>query len=71
MAHHKAAVTTVAALALMAAGSACPTTVAAIGTTNFHAATRPTASHTHPAPSHFTRGRVDNPWFRSDRATGW
>jgi hypothetical protein len=63
MAHHKAAVTTVATLALLAAGSACPTTVAATGTTNFDAAARPNASHTHPAPSHFTRGRVDNPWF--------
>jgi hypothetical protein len=64
MAHPKAAMTTIAALTLLAAGSVCPTTVAANGTATLHAATaRPDGVRTHPAPSHFTRGRVDNAWF--------
>jgi hypothetical protein len=63
MAHHKAAMTTVAALTLLAGGSVSPTTVAANGTAISHAAARPSEGRTHPAPSHFTRGRVDNAWF--------
>jgi hypothetical protein len=64
MAHHKAAVTTVAAVALLVAGSACPTTVAASGPAiSRAAAVRADRNLAHPSPSHFTRGRVDNAWF--------
>jgi hypothetical protein len=52
------AVTTVAALALVATGAASHASVASTP--------RPTsraAAVTHPPPSHFTGGRVDNPWF--------
>ncbi len=63
MAHHKAAVTTVAAVALLA-GFACPTTVAASGPAiSRAAAVRADRNLAHPSPSHFTRGRVDNAWF--------
>jgi hypothetical protein len=64
MAHHKAAVTTVAAVALLAVGSTCPTTVAASGPPiSRAAAVRADRNLTHPSPSHFTRGHVDNAWF--------
>jgi hypothetical protein len=64
MAHHTAAVTTVAALALLAAGTACPATGATARSATPHAvAVHTTGGRTHPKPSHFTRGRVDNPWF--------
>ncbi|MDX6367545.1 MAG: hypothetical protein QOK30_2621 [Nocardioidaceae bacterium] len=64
MAHHTAAVTTVAALALIAAGTACPATGATAGSATPQAvAVHSSGGRTHPTPSHFTRGRVDNPWF--------
>jgi hypothetical protein len=64
MAHHTAAVTTVAAFALMAAGTAFPATDAPAGSATPRAvALHRSGGHTHPSPSHFTRGRVDNAWF--------
>jgi hypothetical protein len=52
------AITTVAALTLVAPGAALQASVASIPQATSRAAAR-----THPSPSHFTRGRVDNPWF--------
>lgn len=34
-------------------------------------ASRAATHHHHPAPSHFTKGRVDNPWFPLKPGTRW
>jgi hypothetical protein len=58
MFRRKLAMTTIAALTVVAAGATSHASVAATAK-----ATTQTAGITHPSPSHFTNGRVDNPWF--------
>ncbi len=53
------AMTTVVALTLVATGAASGASVASTP----RAATSQAAARTHPSPSHFTHGRVDNRWF--------
>jgi hypothetical protein len=55
----------VAVVAVMAATSAAPTPAQAV------TASRVATHHHHPAASHFTRGRVDNPWFPLKPGTTW
>ena len=52
------AMTTVVALTLMATGAASGVSVASTPK-----ATSQATARTHPSPSHFTHGRVDNRWF--------
>ncbi len=52
------AMTTVVGLTLMATGAASGVSVASTPK-----ATSQAAARTHPSPSHFTHGRVDNRWF--------
>ena len=65
MPHHRAvtssrlAVTGLAAVALLASPTIVDASPAASATPT---ADRAVPRH-HPAPSHFTHGRVDNPWF--------
>ncbi len=59
----------VAAAVALALGSA---TIQVTGVAASHAAPATGASHPHhPAPSHFTRGRVDNAWFPLKPGTRW
>jgi hypothetical protein len=69
MARHTTALTAVAALAMAVAGVPAGASIATgliatdpvVGAHD--GALTVNARHTHPSPSHFTRGRVDNPWF--------
>lgn len=54
------------ALIVMATSAATTSTLAAAGSVDAarqSSVARQQEPPTHPAPSHFTRGRVDNPWF--------
>ncbi len=58
MFHRNLALTTVVAVTVVATGAMATASVASTPSVTNHAATR-----THPAPSRFTHGRVDNRWF--------
>jgi hypothetical protein len=45
--------------------------VASLGTSAIGHAAADSAVGTHPSPSHFTHGRVDNPWFPLKAGTRW
>jgi hypothetical protein len=57
----KTAVVTLTALTAVSAITAVGAQAQTVATSP--TATRQAAQPTHPAPSHFTHGRVDNPWF--------
>jgi hypothetical protein len=61
------------ALTLVVAGGVALSPTFAATTTTSHAksATARTEPPHHPAPSHFTHGRVDNPWFPLRPGTRW
>jgi hypothetical protein len=55
-----------------AAAACLLATSLAVGTSAQAGSTSRTATHHHhPAPSHFTHGRVDNPWFPLKPGTKW
>jgi hypothetical protein len=59
-------------LASLLAATGVLATAAATPASSQAAATTPGATHHHhPAPSHFTHGRVDNPWFPLKPGTKW
>lgn len=62
-----------AGAALLAAGLTAAVGAAVVGAAPSSQAAAPAASavRIHPSPSHFTHGRVDNPWFPLKPGTRW